>query len=214
MQINTICLTDVFTNAPGLLMNNGGTQEQTETFVKEKLSPIRGALDNANHRLSEVNRNANLSGEGKQNEFRKVASKTMEAIGQLEEAAQKTYAAFHSEQKKRLTLQDPQPKNEMLDYLQQQEVRDYLSDLDEKVVKNIYLDAIEKGINPLLVRAIENDPLQAINPMLNEQIIQQGRNRRVEMQHPEIIKEIKLVEAMSSLVTEAARKARQALTIQ
>ena len=193
MYIRDMRIGDVETNAPVHLRAVNATDKQIELFINDRIKPIRDIIDKANAQIENIQADKTLSKHGKDQQVKTIGSTALEALAVISENAHNKYSSYLSELSRRVQPKQPYSTgNEVLDFLQQQEIRKELSSLSQEDVLELYRKASESGSDERLVRAIEDNPLNSIRPIVSADHIEQVRHDRIVKDNPEVFDEINL----------------------
>ena len=212
MYIRDMRIGDVETNAPVHLRAVNATDKQIELFINDRIRPIRDIIDKADQSIDQFANDINLSKHGQKEKIAAIKQQAWKQISEVSDKTSKTYNDYVAKLSGSLTLSEYNGgTDKVLEYLQQQELRTALYEMDKEDVFKLYKAANETGENMALVSAIENNPMNAIKPLLDEKHIEDGRQIRVERENPETISELSLVKTMASVAQEMSQKAKKAL---
>lgn len=210
--IKLISFLDTVNNSPVHLRQAGANDVQVQIYMEEKITPINDLLNRVAGEHDKVLGDAELSDVGRKNKLNEIDRKAWKQLDDMFKQVDTQYSKYLDDVRSQQSLSEYEGSGDsIVDYLMQQELRNWLSTLEPRQVQQLYNDAIENGDNEMLVHTIENNPLQRFKPLIPSEKIAEGRQIRMERENPETFADMRIVESMKSVFGGAIQKSRQML---
>jgi hypothetical protein len=124
--------------------------------IERYLSKVVSILDQQEKECNVINSDLTLSDEGKQRQLEKSRWEAAKDI-----KAQAFNSSYFQKQLEGLTshIPDASGKDDVLEFIKLQEVRERLRELPREIVVQMYLTGVDDGENDIVVSALEADPM-------------------------------------------------------
>jgi hypothetical protein len=199
---------DIQFNSPMILRKLKATESQIEFFVQSKIFPVNELLRQTKSEILLVDRNPDLSSEGKARRKQAVYQETWAALEKIGKESAQTYGKYIVEMSGKIKTPEYKSEDKTLDYLRAQEVRQILYKMSGEERLAGYQAALEQD-DLFLASCFESNPVQSLKPLLPQEELTRGREFRTKKNNPELMREISITDEMRHLVLDAIDSAKQ-----